>query len=63
MRVGRGGALVIWSGVGVASVEETLLCCGAESDHSFWGTFKNRVFKFSAAKEDAASDGGKNVDR
>lgn len=58
MRVVRGGAMVIRSGVGVASVEEAFLCCGGESDHCFWGTFKNGVFKFSAAKEYAASEGG-----
>ena len=58
MRVGRGGALVIWSGVGVASVKEAFLSCGGESDHCFWGTFKDGVFKFSAAEEDAASEGG-----
>ena len=55
---GQGGALVIWSGVGVASVKEAFLSCGGESDHCFWGTLKNGVFKFSAAEEDAASEGG-----
>ena len=55
---GGGGAMVIRSGVGVASVEEAFLCCGGESDHCFWGTFEDGVFKFSAAKEYAASEGG-----
>ena len=58
IRLGRGGALVIWSGVGIASVTEAFLSCGGESDHCFWGTFKEEVFKFSAAEEDVASEGG-----
>ena len=58
MQVSRGGAMVIRFCVGGASVEEAFLCCGGESDHCFWGTFKDGVFKFSAAKEDEASEGG-----
>jgi hypothetical protein len=54
MRVGRGDALVIFSGVGVASVKEAFLSCGSESDHCLWGTFKDGFFEFSAAEADAA---------
>ncbi len=53
-----GVVTVIWSGVGVTSVKEAFLSCGGESDHCFCGTFKDGVFKFSAAEEDAASEGG-----
>jgi hypothetical protein len=58
MRVGRGDARGIWSGVGVVSVKEAFLSCGGESDHFFWGTFKDGIFKFSAAEEDAVSERG-----
>ena len=61
MRVGRGGCPGYLVGrwcVGVASVKEAFLSCGGESDHCFWGIFKDMVFKFSAAEEDAASEGG-----
>ncbi len=58
MRVGRVNIRGIWSGVGVASVKEAFLSCGGESDHCFWRTFKDGVFKFSATEEDAASEDG-----
>ena len=58
MRVGRVNIRVIWSGVGVASVKEAFLSCGGESDHCFWGIFKDGIFEYSAAEEDAASKGG-----
>ncbi len=57
-QVDRGGALVIWSGVGLVSVKEAFLSCGGESDHGFCRTLKDEVFNFSAAEEDAASEGG-----